>query len=133
MPEMTPMEPPAKLLLLMSQEERRKWKMEKMNQWAARQKSKMGEDMVSTNPFHVGEQEAHNARERITKQVENLKAIKALKDMVNVRDVEVYKEPFYLNIFTLFSEPSLLIQVECILQIYSWIYLAFYVCYTTLL
>ncbi len=86
-------EPPVQMLL-MSQEERRKWRTEKINTWR-QEKSEMGGDVVNTNLFQVGEQEACKAREHISKQVENIKSIKGVKDMMNAREIEVRKEPLY--------------------------------------
>ncbi len=91
--EMILAEPPVQMLL-MSQEERRKWKTEKMNKWG-QDKSEMGGDMVITNLFQVGEQEACKAREHVNKQVENSQPIKGVKDMMNAREIEVRKEPLY--------------------------------------
>ncbi len=100
-------EPPVEMLLSMSQEERRKWRAEKMNnQSEGRQKSEMGGNIVNTNIFLVAEQEACHFREHMGKQVENLKSVKAVKDTVNNREIEVRKEPLCRNTLKLLSQPS---------------------------
>ncbi len=86
-------------MLLMSQEERGKWRAEKVNKWR-QEKSEMGGDTVNANLFEAWEQEECKARERISKHVENIQSIKGVKAMMSAREIEVRKESLYHSYHT---------------------------------